>query len=537
MAVEQPASAHPVVAARQAGWTVSALPVRHLCPVAAVPEATNIAVDVAVVFAEGNHPFGTVMPLDRRHAMVEWSERTGGYLVDLSTEQASAGNGSPLPALFTLAAGERIAMIGTVGDSLAPAGLAYLVAPRELTPLMADLISRDDGGVTRTTSRLHAAAARRCAGRVVEHGSASPTGSSPRCSPRGRGGSWRPAGRGVPRRHGRGHPRPADLASLLRRLGVRSRGFRGAARRGRPGPTRPGRGLRPPPRRGSRGRARVLRTPPPDLVAVEEYDPPLERVDVAAFAGRALAERLYERLAGHGLAATRLGIEARTAAGEELHRMCATTGCSTRPPSPTGCAGSSTAGCPARRGASGEAARPPGSSGCGCCPTGWSPRPACRRGCGARSVRRARRRAGAGAEGMLGPEAVVTGVADGGRGHDDQVRLVVWGDEAHPAGADAPGQAGCRPRRPRRPDPTPRPSRRDRAGLGDGAARDERRARPYRVRPRGPSTSPRGPGNATPTPNPSGRSTRWWCRTRRAWSAAAPARRRPLRCSWRSTEV
>ncbi|MFC7483379.1 aminotransferase class I/II-fold pyridoxal phosphate-dependent enzyme [Luedemannella flava] len=155
VAVEQPASAHPVVAARQAGWTVSALPVRHLCPVAAVPEATNIAVDVAVVFAEGNHPFGTVMPLDRRHAMVEWSERTGGYLVDLSTEQASAGNGSPLPALFTLAAGERIAMIGTVGDSLAPAGLAYLVAPRELTPLMADLISRDDGGVTRTTQAAY----------------------------------------------------------------------------------------------------------------------------------------------------------------------------------------------------------------------------------------------------------------------------------------------------------------------------------------------------------------------------------------------
>src|SRR5258707_7408481 len=42
---------------------------------------------------------------------------------------------------------------------------------------------------------------------------------------------------------------------------------------------------------------------------------------MAAFAAKALAERLHERLAGHGLAATRLGIEAHTAAGEELHRV------------------------------------------------------------------------------------------------------------------------------------------------------------------------------------------------------------------------
>ena len=65
----------------------------------------------------------------------------------------------------------------------------------------------------------------------------------------------------------------------------------------------------------------AVRQPPPDLDVTGEYDPPLERVDMAAFAARALAERLHERLAGHGLAATRLGIEAHTAAGEELHRV------------------------------------------------------------------------------------------------------------------------------------------------------------------------------------------------------------------------
>src|SRR5690606_29883419 len=72
---------------------------------------------------------------------------------------------------------------------------------------------------------------------------------------------------------------------------------------------------------GKDDRPLAVRSPPPDLVVTGEYDPPLERVDMAAFAARALADRLHERLAAYGLAATRLGIEARTAAGEELHRM------------------------------------------------------------------------------------------------------------------------------------------------------------------------------------------------------------------------
>ncbi len=51
------------------------------------------------------------------------------------------------------------------------------------------------------------------------------------------------------------------------------------------------------------------------------FDEPLDRVDAAAFAARGLAERLHDRLAGHGLACTRLGIEALTEHGEELHRV------------------------------------------------------------------------------------------------------------------------------------------------------------------------------------------------------------------------
>ncbi|GAB3859074.1 hypothetical protein GCM10027610_097950 [Dactylosporangium cerinum] len=62
------------------------------------------------------------------------------------------------------------------------------------------------------------------------------------------------------------------------------------------------------------------RRPPVDLDVTETFDEPVERVDAAAFAARALAERLHDRLQGNGLACTRLGIEATTVTGQELLR-------------------------------------------------------------------------------------------------------------------------------------------------------------------------------------------------------------------------
>jgi protein ImuB len=64
----------------------------------------------------------------------------------------------------------------------------------------------------------------------------------------------------------------------------------------------------------------VLTVPPPDLVERCELDPPADRVDVAAFAAKALADRLLEQLAGRGLACTQVIVEAETEHGECLAR-------------------------------------------------------------------------------------------------------------------------------------------------------------------------------------------------------------------------
>ncbi|AYF75108.1 DNA polymerase Y family protein [Nocardia yunnanensis] len=64
----------------------------------------------------------------------------------------------------------------------------------------------------------------------------------------------------------------------------------------------------------------AARLPAADLTVEHRCDPPIERVDMAAFAGRMLAAELHTRLASAAVACTRLIIHAETEAGEQLSR-------------------------------------------------------------------------------------------------------------------------------------------------------------------------------------------------------------------------
>jgi protein ImuB len=62
--------------------------------------------------------------------------------------------------------------------------------------------------------------------------------------------------------------------------------------------------------------------PPPRSFDVESViDPPAERVDIAAFAARSVADDLHDRLRAEGLACTRLLVVIETDAGERLERV------------------------------------------------------------------------------------------------------------------------------------------------------------------------------------------------------------------------
>lgn len=65
----------------------------------------------------------------------------------------------------------------------------------------------------------------------------------------------------------------------------------------------------------------AARLPAADLTVEQRCDPPIERVDTAAFAGRMLAAELHTKLAAAAVACTRLVIHAETEAGEEFSRI------------------------------------------------------------------------------------------------------------------------------------------------------------------------------------------------------------------------
>ncbi|HEY6421708.1 MAG TPA: DNA polymerase Y family protein [Pseudonocardiaceae bacterium] len=246
----------------------------------------------------------------------------------------------------------------------------------------------------------------------------------------------------------------AALVDLLHRLGLRTLGAFAAldvddvASRFGPDGVRAHRLAQ-----GLDERPLARRDPPVDLAVTRRLDPPVDRVDAAAFASREPAEQLHAALASRGLACIRLGVSARTEAGEELHRVwrCAEpltasgiadrvrwqldgwlTSRESRPSSTddstlqAGLGGITllqlipeevVSGQALQRGLWGEAGEDDERAG----------------------------RALVRVQGMLGPEAVLTGVLGGGRDPTERVRLVPWGDDLTPAHLDQPPWPGRLP--------------------------------------------------------------------------------------------
>jgi protein ImuB len=226
-----------------------------------------------------------------------------------------------------------------------------------------------------------------------------------------------------------------DLVDLLRRLGVHTLGAFAALPAGVV-LARFGLDAALAHRLAAGGDDRPLapRRPPPDLDVAERFDEPIERVDAAAFAARGLAERLHAKLTSHGLACTRLVIEAQTAHGEELQRTWRHDGL---------LSAAAIAdrlrwqldGWLSGRAARGDRIAPrSGLTGLRLSPEGVVVHAGLQPGLwGEAGEERDRaHRALSHVQGLLGPDSVFTPVLDGGRVERDHARLVPWGDERMP---------------------------------------------------------------------------------------------------------
>ncbi|WP_220096742.1 DNA polymerase Y family protein [Mycobacteroides abscessus] len=226
------------------------------------------------------------------------------------------------------------------------------------------------------------------------------------------------------------HPQREDLVDLLWRMGIRTIGaFAELARadvasRFDDDAVQAHRHARAESQRPPSGHA-----VPTELGVELSCDPPIDRVDAAAFAGRTLAVRLHERLSSAGVACSRLAIHAVTVDGQELSRVWR-------------CAEPLTEEATADRGRWQL--------------DGWLARRRCLDGPGAllrlepvevvtaealqltlwgavgAEERQRARRALTRVQDLLGEESVQVGVISGGRGPAERITLVPLGDELRP---------------------------------------------------------------------------------------------------------
>ncbi|WP_448071852.1 Y-family DNA polymerase [Georgenia yuyongxinii] len=222
-----------------------------------------------------------------------------------------------------------------------------------------------------------------------------------------------------------------ELVDLLRRLGLRTLGAFAALETGDVAARFGTRGLAA--HRLARGldmRPPTSRRPEDDVVAASELDPPAERADVAAFAARALAEQLAERMLRRGVVCARLRVSARTEDGNELVRTWSIDG------APTAAELTDRVRWQLEGWLSGRSGRAPSAPLTHLELTAQevSPAGAVQDGLWGRSLRGHAQagRAALRVQGLLGAEGVLVPVLQGGRDPRAGARLVAWGDDPAP---------------------------------------------------------------------------------------------------------
>jgi protein ImuB len=234
---------------------------------------------------------------------------------------------------------------------------------------------------------------------------------------------------------------------------------------------------------GDDPRPPATRPPPPELAVTAEPDPPIERVDTAAFLARTLADDLHQRLGARGLACTRVAIVAESEHGERYERVWRHEGSLsagavadrvrwqldgwlTGPERPAGAAGKSgvhgperPAGAAGKSGVHGNSFTRPtaGISLLRLVPDEVVPATGRQLGFwgGAAAADERVVRAVARLEGMLGPEAVTVPEWRGGRGPGERVAVVPAGAVDLADRALDEDEAAAQPWPGRVPDPSP----------------------------------------------------------------------------------
>jgi protein ImuB len=223
--------------------------------------------------------------------------------------------------------------------------------------------------------------------------------------------------------------RLVDLVDLFRRLGLATLGDVAGLRAAHMGPRFGELGLQA--QRLARGLdaqpPRIHRADP-DITVQAELDPPAQRIDTAAFAARRLAEELQTAMLRRGVVCARLRVQARTGDGGSLTRTWRLDGGALTAVELTDRVRWQLEGWLSGR--NGQAPSAP-LTGLELAAEEVSPAAVASDGLWGRQGRGQAQagRAALRVQGLIGADAVLAPVLQGGRAPRDRVRLVAWGDE------------------------------------------------------------------------------------------------------------
>ena len=134
---------------RDWGFSISNIPVEEAgIQIDKLP--TNIRTAVYVC-PQNQFPTGSVMPIARRHQLLDWAEANDSLIIEDDYNSELRYPGMPVPALQGLDEGKRVVYIGTFSPTLFPAvRISYMVLPNPMVELFNTIKSKYDQTSSKT---------------------------------------------------------------------------------------------------------------------------------------------------------------------------------------------------------------------------------------------------------------------------------------------------------------------------------------------------------------------------------------------------
>lgn len=93
---------------------------------------------LAYVTPSHQFPLGGVMPISRRHQLLEWARENNAYVIEDDYDSEYRYDISPVPPLHSLEPGSNVIYLGTISKTLSPMmRIGYVVVPPELQEVFA----------------------------------------------------------------------------------------------------------------------------------------------------------------------------------------------------------------------------------------------------------------------------------------------------------------------------------------------------------------------------------------------------------------